>query len=633
MAEPNPFAFTPQVTGGFNAATQGVQQFFYPDAVKAEVEQRRADQLFNADLSRRMRQENGVTLPANSTELGLNWGVLPTLPKPVSNSQSARPSLNDRINWRESRGNNGVVGPANKTGERAQGGMQVLPSTAREVAKELGIPYDPMKLLSDRQYNRQIGDGYIAKLNKMFGGNETLVSAAYNAGPGTVSGWLKSIGDPRSGKLTDEEFARRIPYKETRDYVKEVVFSDKFSGRSGSVPQGSYAPNADAYAPVQLRSVDPNIAKNMPKPRRGQNLDLPDAAQQARLGDAPQMALRNLEEEMAMMAALRPREKTGYDFLTSAMAQAAQAAAAAQGQSLGALIGSAGGAFGGTYQGAKGASETEQQQFLMELLNERFAGEQANRQTADMNALRVDTRAGQNNTIDFNNANNQNDVLGQEILFNTGIENQFRGAMDARDSNMFNMLVNLEQGLAGTANQQTMANSGLGIQYDQAKIGAAKDEFAQNFSVDQYNTGLGREDDARTAQQKAEYLAVYKGLSPAGVNILTRAGMPAHMQLGVTPAEDAQIRTFAEGVAMGNVPVEALLSVAMNEPGFKKGLDMFTGVMFDNAAGANEQELMANRLALLKRTVNNSKNPQQTLDTMLSRVQSENPILKIYRAR
>lgn len=626
MADPNPFAI-PQAQTDWWQLPMDSMSFFRAPGSQAE-EKRKAGQLFGQEQQRidTAMATNNMTSRDMANLPGLEWGVLPTSTRPVAGSQSARAPLRDRIIWQESRGKNGVVSP-----KGALGLMQVMPATGREVARKLGVSFDPQRLRNDPDYNKQIGEAYLNELNQMFDGNETLVAAAYNGGMGRVRTWLAKIGDPRSGAISDEEFARRIPIKETRDYVKNVVFDGKYSGRMGNVSQDRYAPNAAAYAPLDLKALDPSIADKRPMPRKGKQLDLPDAPQQARLGDAPQMAQRNLEQELALMAALQPREKSGFDFLQSALAQAAMAGGRSDGMSLGAQIGAMGGAFGGTYQGARSSAEAEQQQFLMQLLAERLAGEQANRETSDMNAMRVDSRAGQNNTIDFNNAVNQNAVLTQEVLANTGLENSFIDALNNRDSQVFDMRTNLMQGVVGTANQETQLNSGLAQALDEAARSGLMSADNANRSVDQFNIGQDMNDAAQARQDAQIQREMYRGLTPDAADLVMRAGLPAQMQLG-TPEDDAKIRLFAQSIAMGQVPTDVLLASAMNEPGFRKGLPIWTGMVFDQTKGATPEELMANRLAVLKRYVTNSGDPN-ALDNMLAGVQSENPILKIYRAR
>jgi soluble lytic murein transglycosylase len=102
----------------------------------------------------------------------------------------------------------------------ALGLMQLMPSTAREVATRLGMPENVDVM--DPTINRQLGDQYFGEMFNKYN-NMALSLAAYNAGPGRVDSWLQSIGDPRSGDLSVSEWINKIPYRETREYVKRVL--------------------------------------------------------------------------------------------------------------------------------------------------------------------------------------------------------------------------------------------------------------------------------------------------------------------------------------------------------------------------------------------------------------------------
>lgn len=105
----------------------------------------------------------------------------------------------------------------------AIGVMQVMPGTGPEAAAAAGLPWDETRYRNDAAYNEALGKAYLGKMLDRFDGNRTLALAAYNAGPGAVDGWLGKIGDPRAGKITDEQFAAAIPFKETRDYVNAIT--------------------------------------------------------------------------------------------------------------------------------------------------------------------------------------------------------------------------------------------------------------------------------------------------------------------------------------------------------------------------------------------------------------------------
>ena len=118
----------------------------------------------------------------------------------------------------ESEMNPGVTSHAD-----ARGLMQLLPSTARHVADGLGIAYEPARLMNDGLYNASLGTAYLADNIRRFNGSYILAIAAYNAGPGRVSQWVETLGDPRDPDVDPIVWIENIPYSETRNYVMRVM--------------------------------------------------------------------------------------------------------------------------------------------------------------------------------------------------------------------------------------------------------------------------------------------------------------------------------------------------------------------------------------------------------------------------
>jgi soluble lytic murein transglycosylase len=109
------------------------------------------------------------------------------------------------------------------SGAGAQGLMQVMPGTARDVARDLGLEHDPARVLSDWRYNATLGSAYLAQMAEKFDGNIIMVSAAYNAGPARPPRWMERFGDPRGGTAENiVDWIEHIPFRETRNYVMRV---------------------------------------------------------------------------------------------------------------------------------------------------------------------------------------------------------------------------------------------------------------------------------------------------------------------------------------------------------------------------------------------------------------------------
>jgi soluble lytic murein transglycosylase len=105
----------------------------------------------------------------------------------------------------------------------ARGLMQLMPGTAKEVADQVGVDYSPDRLVSDPQYNALLGSTYLDKQLDRYDGSLVLAAAAYNAGPGNANKWIKAYGDPRDSDVDPVVWVERIPFQETRTYVKRVL--------------------------------------------------------------------------------------------------------------------------------------------------------------------------------------------------------------------------------------------------------------------------------------------------------------------------------------------------------------------------------------------------------------------------
>ncbi|WP_332701741.1 lytic transglycosylase domain-containing protein [Devosia sp.] len=105
----------------------------------------------------------------------------------------------------------------------ARGLMQLMPGTAREVAREVGVDYSPGRLVSDAAYNALLGSTYLSTQLERYDGSLVLAAAAYNAGPGNANKWIRAYGDPRADNVDPVIWVELIPFQETRTYVKRVL--------------------------------------------------------------------------------------------------------------------------------------------------------------------------------------------------------------------------------------------------------------------------------------------------------------------------------------------------------------------------------------------------------------------------
>jgi soluble lytic murein transglycosylase len=99
----------------------------------------------------------------------------------------------------------------------AVGLMQVMPGTGRDLARTVGVTRFDTAMLENPEVNATLGTIFLSDLMKQNKGRVAPVLAAYNAGPARLARWIKF-----PEYADDEAFAERIPFDETRDYVRVV---------------------------------------------------------------------------------------------------------------------------------------------------------------------------------------------------------------------------------------------------------------------------------------------------------------------------------------------------------------------------------------------------------------------------
>ncbi|MEM9212285.1 MAG: lytic transglycosylase domain-containing protein [Pseudomonadota bacterium] len=164
----------------------------------------------------------GIVLPRSYfpvTELSTASGLLP-------------PEVAMSIARRESELRVDAESPAG-----ALGLMQLMPGTAREVSRDLGVAYSQAKLTADWRYNASLGTRYLADMLARYDGSLVLAFVAYNAGPNRANSWIEEYGDPRDPSIDAVDWVENIPFRETRNYVMRVmeslhVYRARLSGKA-----------------------------------------------------------------------------------------------------------------------------------------------------------------------------------------------------------------------------------------------------------------------------------------------------------------------------------------------------------------------------------------------------------------
>ena len=109
-----------------------------------------------------------------------------------------------------------------RSGVGASGLMQLMPATAKWVAKKMGLR--AIGDVTSVDTNVSLGTYYLRHVLDTLDGSPVLASAAYNAGPGRARAWRPD--SPLEGAI----YAESIPFSETRDYVKKVMANSSYYG-------------------------------------------------------------------------------------------------------------------------------------------------------------------------------------------------------------------------------------------------------------------------------------------------------------------------------------------------------------------------------------------------------------------
>lgn len=136
----------------------------------------------------------------------------------------------------------------------ASGLMQVMPATARYVAKRIGLTGFQPHQMTDPVVNIQLGTNYLNMVLNDLDGSWTMASAAYNAGPGRPKNWRSSLNRTVEGAI----FAETIPFSETRGYVKNVLSNATYYAALISGQPQSLRARLGNVAPSQA------VATNLP---------------------------------------------------------------------------------------------------------------------------------------------------------------------------------------------------------------------------------------------------------------------------------------------------------------------------------------------------------------------------------
>ena len=169
------------------------------------------------NIPRRKHPEFQAHYPTG--EHALAWAI--AYPRPYEDlvtAAAANAGVDPALAWSIMREESGF-NPSIESWANAVGLMQLMHGTAKDLLEKGEKDTISGETLRDPELNVRLGTRYLGRLQERYL-SPALVAAGYNAGSGAVRSWLKE-----RGALALDEFVERIPYQQTRDYVKRVVGS------------------------------------------------------------------------------------------------------------------------------------------------------------------------------------------------------------------------------------------------------------------------------------------------------------------------------------------------------------------------------------------------------------------------
>jgi|SRR5579862_1046115 len=145
-----------------------------------------------------------------------------------------------------------IVNAKSSTG--AKGLMQLMPATARWVARRDGVKdFNPSRV-AEVSVNIALGTGYLKHVLDDLG-HPVLAATAYNAGPGRARRWRDAR--PLEGAI----YVETIPFNETRDYVKKVMANTMYYAQ---LIGGKLVPLKDRLGLIPAKEAGERVNEELP---------------------------------------------------------------------------------------------------------------------------------------------------------------------------------------------------------------------------------------------------------------------------------------------------------------------------------------------------------------------------------
>lgn len=230
---PSPATSTPAPTAGNEKNEELLEAV---EVLLLSGDMRRANAFANAAIDNCKTSGCATTLSVRLSKLGNSYGALRSAKKAQTLGVSRTDQLFPLIDLPSSCAETGVApslilalirqetefDPSAISTANARGLMQLLPSTAQDVARRYKLPYAGPNDLLQPHSNLALGCHHVKDLLNAFGGSYVLTIASYNAGRSRILGWMTTRGDPRDSKVDVVDWIESIPYDETRNYVMRV---------------------------------------------------------------------------------------------------------------------------------------------------------------------------------------------------------------------------------------------------------------------------------------------------------------------------------------------------------------------------------------------------------------------------